>query len=54
MGDYMSENTDVQLYGLLIGDCPKCKLRTFVLKEFVDRDIRGKCYNCNHTVELDL
>ena len=50
----MGENTNVQLYGLVIGDCSKCKLRTFVIKEFVDKDIRGKCYSCKHAVELDF
>lgn len=54
IGDYMSESANVQLYSLLIGDCPKCKLRTFVIKEFVDKDIRGKCYSRNHKVELDF
>jgi hypothetical protein len=54
VGDHMSESENVQIYNLVIGDCPKCKLRTFVVKEFVDKDMRGKCYNCNHTVELNF
>ena len=50
----VSGHIDVQLYGLIIGDCPKCGARTFVIKEFVEKDIRGKCYKCGHSVELDF
>ena len=54
MDENLSGNLDVQLYSLVIGDCPKCQSRTFVIKQSVNVDIRGKCYKCGHSIELDF
>ena len=35
----VSGHIDVQLYGLIIGDCPKCGARTFVIKELSKRTL---------------